>query len=187
MEILYDLIAIGNAAIDIYVDVEDNFLEEHGLTKGGGSGISSQKADFFEQNLRIISREPGGAGANTVSCVQALGGKAAFIGCIAADKSGDIFIQNMKENGIFFQPQLMDESETTRIFILHTPDRERSFASCAGASDFLSPEDIDEDLIRSSSCLALDGFCLNAPRGFKTHCHATISISSAITLIICES
>ena len=73
----YDLVGIGNALVDIEIQVDDAFIEQASVTKGGMtlSSIEDQKKilEFLESKPKKISS--GGSAANTVHGVSVLGTK----------------------------------------------------------------------------------------------------------------
>ena len=70
----YDLVGIGNALVDIEIQVDDAFIEQASVTKGGMtlSSIEDQKKilEFLESKPKKISS--GGSAANTVHGVSAV-------------------------------------------------------------------------------------------------------------------
>jgi sugar/nucleoside kinase (ribokinase family) len=76
----------------------------------------------------------------------------------------------MNEVGIAFsgKPDDAPGVGSTRIFALITPDTERTFAAYYGVQENLSPEDLDENFIRTSKFMYLDGYALNSRRGGET-------------------
>lgn len=78
-----------------------------------------------------------------------------------------MFIDDMRARDIYF-PSKPDESEgagSTRVFALITPDTERTFASYYGVQEDLSEKDLNEDCIKKSKFMYLDGYALNSKRG----------------------
>jgi len=92
--------------------------------------------------------------------IAALGGRAAFIGQVADDQLGDIFAHDMRALGVQFDtPPLKDSAlPTGRCLILVTPDAQRTMNTCPGASHALTPQALDENLIRSASITFLEGY-----------------------------
>ena len=52
---------------------------------------------------------------------------------------------------------------TGRSFIFVTPDGERTMNTFLGASTYLSPDDVDEDLVRSARFVYLEGYMWDRP------------------------
>ena len=71
----YDLVGIGNALVDIEVQVDDSFVEEISVTKGG---MTLSSADEQEKVLNALKSKPrklssGGSAANTIHGASVLG------------------------------------------------------------------------------------------------------------------
>jgi sugar/nucleoside kinase (ribokinase family) len=64
----YDLLAIGNALVDIEVRVDDEFIEKNSLTKGGMTLSSIESQQMILNALKKFSTKmsSGGSAANTV-------------------------------------------------------------------------------------------------------------------------
>ena len=89
----YDLVGIGNALVDIEVRVEDAFIEEHALTKGGMKLSTSEEQTLMldylqDQSTKIAS---GGSAANTVHGISVLGTVLA-VGLIAQASGASFFV-----------------------------------------------------------------------------------------------
>lgn len=167
---MFDFCGIGNACIDIVAKIDDEFLREWGFPKSICTYLELDKADALELSLPAPDYIPGGCGANTAACIRALGGDAAFIGRVADDSIGALFLQDMKKTGIHYAgtPDRTNGAGSTRIFALITPDTERTFASYYGVQEQLSPADLDEEAISRSTFMYLDGYALNSRRGGET-------------------
>lgn len=164
---MFDFCGIGNACVDIVADVDDHFLRDWGLEKGICTYLSLDRADRLEQALPKRQYIPGGCAANIAACISALGGKASFIGRIADDSIGAMFRDDTKKLGIHFtaKPDPLATTGSTRIFVLITPDSERTFAAFYGVQEDISESDLDIPAIETSTILYLDGYALNSRAG----------------------
>jgi sugar/nucleoside kinase (ribokinase family) len=94
--------------------------------------------------------------------VAALGLDAGFIGQVADDQLGDIFAHDMTSLGVRFEtPPLKEGPPTGRCLIIVTPDAQRTMNTCPGApgaSHELTPQRLDEQMIRSASVTFLEGY-----------------------------
>ena len=75
-----DLIGLGNAIVDIIVNVEDQFLELNNLKKGSMNLINSNQSEVLLENCKVIKKISGGSSANTVVSLAELGNNVEFIG-----------------------------------------------------------------------------------------------------------
>jgi len=77
---IHDVVAVGNALVDILAQVPDSFLEAHGMEKGTMSLIDAERALQIQESLGETVQTSGGSAANTLSGIASLGGSALFIG-----------------------------------------------------------------------------------------------------------
>ena len=83
-----DLIGIGNAIVDIIVNIDDEFLEINNLEKGSMNLINLDQSQLLLKNCKVIKQISGGSSANTVVCLAKLGNKVNFIGRVKNDNFG---------------------------------------------------------------------------------------------------
>jgi len=86
-------------------------------------------------------------------------GNGAYIGKTGDDDLGQEFRDGMNEQNIHFTtPAITNGTPTARCMITVTPDAERTMNTYLGAAGFVTPSDIDEDLIKQSSVTYLEGY-----------------------------
>lgn len=156
----YDVVAIGNAIVDILSQSDDAFLAEAGMTKGSMQLMfSPEEADALYAKMGPGIEASGGSAANTVAGIAALGGKCGFIGQVATDELGDIFAHDIRAVGIDFTTPARGGAPTTaRCLIFVTPDGQRTMNTFLGASQFLPEVALDRDLIANAAILYLEGY-----------------------------
>ena len=154
-----DIVAMGDAIVDVIASCEDDFLVEHRLPKGSMQLLSPEQADDLYAAMGVAREMSGGSAANSMAGIAAMGGSSAFIGQIAEDQLGLIFEHDMHALGVRFEtPPLEGGPPTGRCLILVTPDGQRTMNTCPGASHELSADALDRDLIASASILFLEGY-----------------------------
>ena len=154
-----DVIGMGNAIVDVLVQVDNTFLTENGLSKGGMSLIDEAEAEQLYSQIKEGLQTSGGSAANTITGISQLGGRAGFIGRVKDDYLGQIFRNDMYKIGaIFNTPAFKKGPSTARCIIFVTPDAERTMCTYLGASIFLEPNNIDIDLIEKTKVLYLEGY-----------------------------
>ena len=121
-----DLIGLGNAIVDIIVNIEDKFLEINNLDKGSMNLINSYESKKLLENCKVIKKISGGSSANTVVCLSELGNNVQFIGRVKNDQFGDFFSSDIKKSkAIFNTPPTKEGASTAHSIILITPDAQR--------------------------------------------------------------
>lgn len=154
-----DVVAIGNAIVDVLAPSDDAFLAENALTKGGMQLIDAQMATSLYANMKSAKEISGGSAANTLAGLAALGKSCGFIGQVCDDQLGEVFAHDVRALGIRFDtPARSGDMPTARCLILVTPDAQRTMNTFLGASQFLPASALDMDLIRSAGILYLEGY-----------------------------
>jgi sugar/nucleoside kinase (ribokinase family) len=160
----YDVIAIGNAIVDVMAPCEDALIEELGLNRGGMTLVDTARANELYDAMGPAREISGGSAANTLAGMSALGAQCAFIGQVAEDQLGQIFGHDIRAGGIDFDtpPRATSNDEsnppTARCLIFVTPDGERTMNTFLGASQFLPPAALDDETIASAAILYLEGY-----------------------------
>ncbi len=154
-----DVVAIGNAIVDVIARSDDAFLAEHALTKGGMQLIDADMATSLYADMGAAMEISGGSAANTLAGLAALGKSCGFIGQVCDDQLGGVFAHDVRALGIrYTTAPLSSDVPTARCLILVTPDAQRTMNTFLGASQFLPAAALDADLIRSASILYLEGY-----------------------------
>jgi sugar/nucleoside kinase (ribokinase family) len=156
----YDVVAIGNAIVDILATATDDFITEIGVAKGSMQLMfSSEEADALYAKMGPGREVSGGSAANTVAGIAALGGKTGFLGQVAADQLGDVFAHDIRAAGVHFDtPARPGEPTTGRCLIFVTPDGQRTMNTFLGAGQFLPAAAIDRAMIADAAILYLEGY-----------------------------
>jgi sugar/nucleoside kinase (ribokinase family) len=154
-----DIVAIGDAIVDVIATAADSFIAERGLSKGSMRLLDADEARDLYSAMGPGREVSGGSAANSMAGAAALGLKAAFVGQLADDQLGTIFAHDMRSLGVAFDtPPIAGPPPTGRCLILVTPDAQRTMNTFPGASHELTPAALDEDLIRSASVTFLEGY-----------------------------
>ena len=190
-ELKYDVLAIGNAIVDIIARCNDAFLVKHGATKGGMRLVDADtvKAIYGEMGPGIeIS---GGSAANTMVGVASFGGKAAFIGKVADDEFGRIFAHDIDAAGVSFKtPKAKGGAPTARSLILVTPDGERTMNTFLGVSPELDQGEVDLNEVRAAKIIYLEGYLFDRPEAkaaFRSAAAAAKAAGRQVALTLSDS
>lgn len=159
-----DVLGLGNSLIDIIAHAEDSYLSAQDMTKGAMTLIDEDRAETLyaaRAEPKIVS---GGSAANTIVGVASFGVKAAYIGKVKQDTLGAIFAHDIRSTGVGFATKPAAHGPATgRCFVYVTPDGERTMNTFLGASTYLSPDDVDEELVRSARFVYLEGYMWDRP------------------------
>jgi sugar/nucleoside kinase (ribokinase family) len=96
--------------------------------------------------------------------IAALGGKAGFVGQVADDQLGEIFVHDIRAHGVeFVTPPKSGGAPTGRCLILVTPDAQRTMNTYRGAAHELSAAMLDPQQIRDAAILYLEAYLWRSP------------------------
>ncbi len=155
----YDVLAIGNAIVDIISRCNDQFLVTENIIKGAMNLIDMDRAEHLYSVMGPATEASGGSAGNTAAGIASLGGNVAYIGKVADDHLGKVFRHDMQAIGGFFDTKPLEAGATTaRSMIFVTPDGERSMNTYLGACTELRAEDIDPRLVQSAKITYFEGY-----------------------------
>ena len=164
-----DVVALGNAIVDIIGRCDDAYLAKHGCPKGGMSLVDEARIEALYAGMGPGLEMSGGSAANTAVGVAAFGGRAAFIGKIADDDFGRIFAHDIKAAGVAFDNAPAKKATgmpgTSRSLILVTPDGERTMNTLLGISTSFTEADLDKAKIEAAKVTYLEGYLFDSDAG----------------------
>lgn len=158
------VVAVGSAIVDVLAHAADDDLESLGLVKGSMALVDLDRAAGVYGAMGPATEMSGGSAANTAVGIAALGGRAGYIGKVAADELGEVFLHDIAAAGVEVgrtEPVAADpgaDLATGRCLVFVTPDGERTMATHLGAASTLGPADLDEALVARAQVLYLEGY-----------------------------
>lgn len=160
----FDVVGMGSSLVDVVSTVDDETIARLGLERGAMMLVDLALAERIYAALGATVEVSGGSAANTVAGVAALGGAAAFVGKIAADRFGEVFARDIRDAGVEFRPAILDGGGGTaalgtgRCLVLVTGDADRTMATHLGAATTIGPADVPLDLVERARVLYLEGY-----------------------------
>src|SRR5580704_4644053 len=164
MTIAVDVLGLGNSLIDIIAYADDAYLGAQEMLKGAMTLIDEDRAEALYAARVDPSIVSGGSAANTIVGVASFGVSSTYIGKVKNDPLGEVFGRDIRATGVGFATAPASHGPGTgRCFVYVTPDGERTMNTFLGASTYLSPDDVDEALVRSARFVYLEGYMWDRP------------------------
>jgi len=153
------ILGIGNAIVDVICKVEDNFLSENELTKGGMELVDEERFKKLLLNQKIEGTFSGGSVANSIVGLSQLGNKVGFIGKVNDDNWGQKYEEGLKKEGVdYFYSKKKEVLPTGTCLVLITPDSERTMCTFLGTAGKINQSDVDVNSIKKSEIIFLEGY-----------------------------
>ena len=153
------VLGIGNAIVDVICKVEESFLSENNLTKGMMKLVDEVEFKKLLSNLTIKETIAGGSVANSIVGLSQLGNAVSYIGKVNNDELGNKYEKSLKNEKVKYCYQKKEEPiPTGTCLILITPDSERTMCTFLGIAGKISDKDIDENAIKNSELIFLEGY-----------------------------
>ena len=186
----HDILAVGNAIVDVLGSTDEAFLGQHGVPKGGMTLIDTEKAAEITEALNATAEVAGGMVGNSCACLASLGGSARFVGKVGDDALGATYRRSMAEVGVVFETRSHPSIPTGRCLIAVTPDAERSMATSLGAAGHVTVDDIDEGEVAASGVVFLEGFLFEgaeARAAFDKVVSAARAADTKVAMTLCDA
>ncbi len=153
------ILGIGNAIVDVFVKVDDEFLLKNNLIKGSMRLIERDEFERLKKIIKIEKIEAGGSVANTMAGIAFLKGNSSFIGKINSDEFGEIYKESLEKINVNFSYKIKNENLSTGASIIFiSQDSERTMCTSLEISSQLSKNDIDENIIKDYELILLEGY-----------------------------
>jgi len=153
------VLGIGNAIIDVICKVDDSFLVKNNLSKSTMKLIDEAEFKKLLLNLKIEKTIAGGSVANTIVGLAQLKNDVSFIGKINDDEFGLSYERSLiSENVKYYYNKKKERISTGTCLILITPDSERTMCTFLGISGKITPNDLNDDQIKNSEIIFLEGY-----------------------------
>ncbi len=163
----YQLCGLGNAIVDIFVEVTDEEFAGLGFERGSMRLVEPDEQRvlldrFQEGEPRLVS---GGSVANSVIAFSQLGGRAAFMGCVGDDRYGLFYKTEFDELNIDIGNPVIVNSQTGTCVVLITPDAERTMRTCLAVASHTTARHVDAQRIGNSDWVFIEGYLFANPAG----------------------
>ncbi|HCY05475.1 MAG TPA: adenosine kinase [Gammaproteobacteria bacterium] len=157
------IFGLGNAIVDVEVDVEDSFLTDQDLPKGQMTLVDSNQVSALTTALDglIMQRCSGGSAANTIFAAQGFGLQTSYTCKVADDVNGRYFLDEMGAAGIGLNPSCLSTeagASSGQCLVMISDDAERTMCTDLGISASLSASDLHEQAIAVAEIFYVEGY-----------------------------
>jgi sugar/nucleoside kinase (ribokinase family) len=167
----YDVYGIGNAIVDIVTEVDIDFFTRNEVEKGVMTLVDEKRQHQLMKaiDMKKSRMTSGGSAANTMIGVSQFGGKSFYSCLVANDALGKFFLEDLKRNGVDTNLKFENcpDGITGKCLVMTSPDAERTLNTFLGISSNLAPKHLDEEAIKSSSHIYLEGYLVTSPNGLE--------------------
>lgn len=155
-----EVVALGNALVDVEFQVTNEELEQTGLRKGGMTLVSSEEQsrllDSFRNKQGFMSS--GGSAANTIIAFGQFGGKGAYKSMLGNDELGHFYASEFSELGVELYAEKSIHQSTGTCVVMITPDAERTMQTSLGVNTQFDIHQLNEESIRRAQWLYIEGY-----------------------------
>jgi sugar/nucleoside kinase (ribokinase family) len=153
------ILGIGNAIVDVICKVDENFLIKNNLTKSTMKLVDEKEFKQLLSSLKIKRTIAGGSVANSIVGLAQLKNQVSFIGKVSDDKLGNEYEKSLTDEKVkYCYSKKIENIPTGTCLILITPDSERTMCTFLGIAGKIIPNDIDENFIKQSELVFLEGY-----------------------------
>jgi len=169
------VLGVGSPLVDVLASATDEQLAAADLVKGSMALVDLARAESIYESMGTTVEVSGGSAANTMAGVAALGGVAGFVGKVADDELGKVFIHDIAASGVEFHPVVAASADgdpgaadaeargTGRCLVLVAEDAERTMATHLGVATTIGPDDVPAAMVGRAEILYLEGYLWDLP------------------------
>lgn len=158
----YHITALGNALVDKEFSVSPEFLAEQHIEKGfmtlfEGPAHQSLQTNLYE-HYTLRAKASGGCAANTLVTAAQFGASTFYCCRVGNDELGKFYQSDLAEAGVQHDLESRSNEGTTgTCIVMVTPDADRTMCTYLGITTDFSIADINEDAIKQSQYLYIEG------------------------------
>lgn len=163
------LCGLGNGLVDVQFEVGFDVTKELEVTLGQMLLVEKEWQKKLQNKLSDFPRHTssGGSAANSIIAFSELGGKAGYQTSLGNDEYGHFYADEFNKLGIQLSTPMLDTEPSGTCFVLITPDSERTMLTHLGASAIFNVKNIDEDQIKRSNWMYIEGYLFTQQETFE--------------------
>lgn len=185
---MIDIFGLGNAIVDIEVNVEEDFINHYAIAKGHMTLVDNDRMHTLTTALKDHEQVQcsGGSAANTIYAAQAFGFNTAYACKVSDDSTGQFFLQDMAQAGVDLNTNATKPGgQSGQCLVLITSDAERTMNTNLGISADLSTQDVAFEKLRQAKYFYVEGYLSSSPSSTATTiaCHQAALQSNVATAV----
>lgn len=171
----YDVYGMGNALMDMEFSVTPELLTQLNIEKGVMTLMDEkQQQELLTHLPNPCKQSSGGSAANTMVAISQLGGKGFYSCKVANDEVGKAYLEDLLNCGLDTNLSLNHRPVgiTGKCLVLVTPDADRTMNTFLGITSDLTIAEINDQALKNSQYLYIEGYLVSSPVAQKTAIHA---------------
>ncbi len=172
MKKTYDVFSLGNALVDIEIEVTPEELSRLAIDKGVMTLVDLERHDYLlgELHGKAHHRASGGSAANSIFALAQFGGYGYHCCKVAKDEAGDFYASDLKQIGVATNIAELEGNGgiTGKCLVMITPDADRTMNTYLGISSEQLPDDLNLDALIDSQYLYIEGYLVTSETNHKT-------------------
>jgi sugar/nucleoside kinase (ribokinase family) len=156
----YDVYGLGNALVDIEVQVSPETLQTLGVEKGVMTLLDEAAQNQILTHLGDTEKKLscGGSAANTIIAISQLGGKSFYSCKVAPDDQGKFYLEDMSRCQVTTNAHGTEPGITGKCLVFVTPDADRTMNTFLGISSSFSTAELVPEAIADSTYTYIEGY-----------------------------
>ena len=171
----FDICAVGSALVDFTFSIDNEYeksLIDYGIPKGSMTLIEKEEQEALIKELMEMEKTPdkacGGSGTNSIVAASLFGANCHMTCIVADDDHGRFYIEDLAANNVSHtNTPISSELSSGRCLVMVSDDAERTMCTNLGINTEFSSSDIDEEIIKNSHYLFLEGYLVASPEGME--------------------
>ncbi len=158
------IVCVGNAICDLLASVPSGFVEQEGLTPGSMNLVEDERSKDLQAKVEVSKVDAGGSAANTAFGIASFGGQASFIGRVADDEFGKLYIESLSEANVSYAGGVAPKPESTGTsIILIEAGGQRTMNTNLGAATEFSQADIQAGFLENAKMIYVELYLWDRP------------------------
>jgi len=171
----FNICSVGSALVDFTFNIDKEYeksLIKYGIPKGSMTLIERDEQEALIKELMDMGMSPnkacGGSGTNSTVAASLFGAKCHMTCIVSDDDHGRFYIEDLSSNNVIHtNPPISSDISSGRCLVMVSDDAERTMCTNLGISTEFWISDLDEEIIKASDFLFLEGYLVASPKGME--------------------